>query len=93
MQIHGQKDFAVVIAFKNANSIPLMQIGSSSTKLFSYAVQELHFLGQETSVKSFPAWSVSFQWSKRALHRMGIHQRRNSKGKPAKTHHANWGKN
>lgn len=39
--------------------IPLMQMGSSRTRLFSCAVQELHFLGQETLVSSFPAWSVS----------------------------------
>lgn len=70
--------------------IPLMQMGSSSTRLFSCAVQELHFLGQETLVSSFSAWSVSPHWPKSAQHRLGVQQSRNSKGKPAKTHHANW---
>lgn len=73
--------------------IPLMQMGSSSTRLFSCAVQELHFLGQETWVSSFPVWSVSPHWPKSAQHRMGVQQSRNSKGKPAKTHHANWNVN
>lgn len=90
MQIHGQKDFAIVIAFKNANPNPPHADGQLKHKAFLWCSARAPFPWPRKAGEQLSSKACQPHWPKSTQHRMGAQQSRNSKGKPAKTHHANW---